>query len=213
MKTSYLNQWETSELFEEIYVEQSLHQMRNIAIFEIAKYCALRVSEITNMQLSDYDPYKKTIFCNRLKGSNKNMLKIVDPSVYGALDHYLEIRLKVKNDSKYMFLSQKGTQISRQRLDQLMKHYCSGTHIPAEKQHFHVLKHTRAVELAEYGFDVDDIQYWLGHKSVQNTFIYLQYTTMIRKRLFIQLQKLEGGKTKKWKTMQKPSELLMKAIL
>ena len=54
MKTSYLNQWETSELFEEIYVEQSLHQMRNIAIFEIAKYCALRVSEITNMQLSDY---------------------------------------------------------------------------------------------------------------------------------------------------------------
>ena len=120
---------------------------------------------------------------------------------------------KVKNNSKYMLLSQKGTQISRQRLDQLMKHYCSGTHIPAEKQHFHVLKHTRAVELAEYGFDVDDIQYWLGHKSVQNTFIYLQYTTMIRKKLFIQLQKLEGGKTKKWKTMQKPSELLMKAIL
>lgn len=205
METPYLNQLEISELYEKIYTEESLHQVRNIAIFEVAKYCALRVSEITNMQIDDYDPFKKTIFCRRLKGSRCNMLRIVDPCVYQALDKYLVIRLKIKTESNFMFLSQKGTQISRQRLDKLMKHYCSQTHIPAEKQHFHVLKHTRAIELAEHGFDVDDIQYWLGHKNVQNTFIYLQYTTMLRQRLFNQLQKLEGGEIKKWraiKTMQ-----------
>lgn len=198
-KIQYLTEWETAELFEQIYEEESTHQIRNIAIFEVAKYCALRVSEITNMQLDDYDPFRKQIFCKRLKGSNSNMLQIVDPCVYTALDNYLTFRMRMDSNSKYMFLSQKGTQISRQRLDRLMKHYCSTTHIPKSKHHFHVLKHTRAVELAEHGCDVDDIQFWLGHRNIQNTFIYLQYTTVLKRTLFNQLKQIEGDETKKWK--------------
>ena len=95
-----------------------------------------------------------------------------------------------------------------------MKHYCSYTHIPCEKWHFHILKHSRAVELAEYGFDVDDIQYWLGHRNIQNTFVYLQYTSALKKTMFMQLEKFEGKEGRRWKrTTQKSWAHLMKATL
>ena len=213
-RKDYLNTWELNELFYALYHEPCRYQSRNIAVFEVAKYCALRVSEITHMRIDDYDPFKKTIFCNRLKGSNSNMLRIVDPNVYTALDNYLFERSKIKSPLPNLFFSLLGTPISRQRLDRLMKHYCSYTHIPCEKWHFHILKHSRAVELAEYGFDVDDIQYWLGHRNIQNTFVYLQYTSALKKTMFMQLEKFEGKEGRRWKrTTQKSWAHLMKATL
>lgn len=213
-RKEYLNTWELNELFYAVYHDDCKHRCRNIAIFEVAKYCALRVSEITNMRIDDYDPFKKIILCNRLKGSNTNLLRIVDPNVYKALDNYLMDRSRFKSSLPNMFLSQKGTPISRQRLDRLMKYYCSKTHIQPEKWHFHVLKHSRAVELAEYGLDVDDIKFWLGHRNIQNTFVYLQYTTALKRTLFLQLQKIEGKEGKRWnRKLSTSSELLMKATL
>lgn len=191
-RIDYLKDWEVKELFDQVYSDASKHRLRNIAIFEITKYAGLRVSEICNMKLDDYDFRKKKIFCDRLKGSNSNTLQIVDPNVYLALDKYYFERRQLPADSPYMFLSQKGTKISRQRLDRMIKNYCAGTTIPKEKHHFHILKHTRAVQLAEHGFDIDDVQFWLGHKNIQNTLIYLQYTTNLKQTLFNQLQKLEG---------------------
>lgn len=73
-----------------------------------------------------------------------------------------------------------------------MKQYCKqAQYIHPSKWHMHVLKHTRAVNLAECGIDVDDIQFWLGHKNVANTFIYLEYTPILRNQLFERLQLLE----------------------
>ena len=37
------------------------------------------------------------------------------------------------------------------------------------KHHFHTLKHTAAVHLAESEIDIKKLQYYLGHKSVTNT--------------------------------------------
>ena len=55
----------------------------------------------------------------------------------------------------------------------------------------HVLRHTRAIELTELEFDIDDVQYWLGHKNSENTFKYLEYTSVLRKALFNRLAQLE----------------------
>lgn len=195
-RIDYLKEWEVNELFQQMYNDNSKHRNRNIAIYELMKYGGLRVSEISNMKLDDYDHVKKTIFCSRLKGSNNNMLQIVDPNVYEAIDRYLMERRSYDTELPYMFLSQKRKKLSRQQMDRIIKKYCQYTDIPLEKRHCHILKHTRAVQLAEHGFDIDDIQFWLGHKNIQNTLIYLQYTTNIRRSLFNQLAKLEGGNHK-----------------
>ena len=118
----------------------------------------------------------------------------MDAHVIKALDDYLDERDARNIQSPYLFISQKGSPISRQRLDVLIKHYCEkAKYIYPSKWHMHVLKHTRAVELAELEFDVDDIQFWLGHKNAENTFKYLSFTTALRKKLFNRLSTLEGG--------------------
>lgn len=193
-KMAYLTKHETELLFREIYQERGIHRKRNIAIFEVAKYCALRASEISNLRIDYYDREEKEIFCSRLKGSNSNTLKIVDAHVVKALNDYLDERTALAIDSPYLFVSQKGTPISRQRLDAMIKHYCQeAKYIYPSKWHMHVLKHTRAIELAELEFDVDEIQFWLGHKNVENTFKYLAFTTTLRKKMFNKLALLEEG--------------------
>lgn len=58
----------------------------------------------------------------------------------------------------------------------------------------HVLKHTRAIDLSELDLDLDDVQFWLGHKNIANTMKYLAYTTTLKRKLFMQLSLLEGCK-------------------
>lgn len=189
----FLSTTEKQSLFRQIYNETGIHRKRNIAIFEVALYCGLRVSEIALLQLDDYDSSTHTIHCHRLKNSNSNSLKIVDLHVIKALEEYLEERAQISTSCSAIFLSQKGNPISRQRLDAMMKQYCKDTNISPTKRHMHILKHTRAIDLAEKHCDVDDIQYWIGHKNIKNTLIYLEYTTALKNQLFDKLSELEGG--------------------
>lgn len=192
---SYLTQSEKESLFKEIYNDTGIHRKRNIAIFEVTLYCALRASELALLKLSSYDPQTHNICCHRLKGSRTNTLTIVDKKVIQALEDYLAERRTKDYETDALFVSQKGQPLSRQRLDALIKHYCAQAgNIPSSKWHMHVLKHTRAIELAEVESDVDDIQFWLGHKNVANTFIYLDYTPALRKNLFAKLKAREEEK-------------------
>lgn len=190
----YFTAKEKELLFKQIYCEEGIHRRRNIAIFEVAKYCALRASEISNLKIDFYDRNSSTLYCQRLKGSNSNTLVIVDPYVRKALNDYLDERKNLSFSSSNLFISQKGGPISRQRMDAMIKHYCRNTKvIPKDKWHMHVLRHSRAIELIEFGFDVDDVQYWLGHKNSENTFKYLEFTPALKKALFNKLALLENG--------------------
>lgn len=185
----YLTTTEKSELFEVINQDSSIHAIRNRAIFNIAKYCALRVSEINMIEISDYDPLLSHIYCKREKGSSNNTIRIVDSYVKNSMDLYLEQRKSIFPDSKYLFMSQKGFPISRKTLDYTIKEYCKKTSIPSDKRHFHVLKHTRAIELGNEGLDLKEIQWWLGHKNIDNTQIYMQFTTYQQETLYAKLMK------------------------
>ena len=203
----YLTTEEKELLFREIYKDEGIHRKRNIAIFELAKYCAFRASEITNLQMSYYDRGTATIYCKRLKGSNSNTLELVNPRVYNALNDYLDERVSKGISSPYLFISQKGTPISRQRMDVMMKEYCrKAKYISPEKWHMHTLRHTRAIELIELGFDIDDVQFWLGHKNIENTLKYLDYTPALKRTLFSKLALFEGENISYLNTMDNKKE-------
>lgn len=189
----FLTEEENSELFIRINADNSKYSLRNRAIFHLAKYCALRASEVGLITLNDYNPLTGTVHCHRLKGSKDNTLKIVDPYILSIMNQYyystlrqaLALKAFCKGKDKYLFISQKGGPISRKMLDAIMKKYCSRTAIPYDKHHFHVLKHTRAMELIDYPeFKLNDVQWWLGHKNISNTMLYLEFTAGAMKHLF-----------------------------
>ena len=189
----FLTTGEKNELFHVISADKGMMAKRNKAIFYLSEYCALRVSEVALLTLSDFNPYKKDIYCRRLKGSRSNTLKIVNTEVLEALESYYQDRLLIDTDDNHLFLSMQGKPISRKTLDYLMKRYCAQTHIPDEKHHFHSLKHTRAIELIEYDdVKVTDVQWYLGHRNIQNTMIYLDYTSSAMNSLFSKLGAIEG---------------------
>lgn len=195
----YLKEEETAELFVIIKNDKCRHTARNQAIFYLAKYCALRVSEVGMLRMQYYNDWRMEIYCEREKGSLSNTLRIIDPETISYLKEYLAVRPFQYPASDRLFPSQKGNPISRQQLDRIMKYYCKKTSIPEEKHHFHVLKHTRAIELGNIGLDIKEIQWWLGHKNINNTLIYLQFTTTQQEILYEKLAK-RGKKNEEDKT-------------
>ena len=186
-KVKYLTQQETKSLFDVINSIDSVHTVRNLAIFRIAYRCGLRASEIALIRLEDYNAVKGELYCKRLKGSSNNTIRL-DSKTKAILDRYIN-ETNISYNSEVMFKSQKDNPISRQTLDYLMKKYCALANIDdRRKHHFHALKHTTAVHLAESDMDIKELQWWLGHKSVSNTEIYFQFTTKQQEKMYSKLE-------------------------
>jgi len=175
----YLTPDETNILFKVVDSDSSIHRYRNRAIFYIAKYCAFRVGELSMLKCSDYDIENSCIHCRRSNKSVDNNIIIYDEKVKRAINEYYKIRRAMKIESEFLFISQKKAPISNQMLDYIMKDYCQQTNIPEEKWHFHVLKHTRAMELLSLGFSINEVQWWLGHKSIISTLEYLSDDSIV----------------------------------
>jgi len=162
-KVKYLTQEETKDLFKAIISLDSTHAVRDLAIFRVAYRCGLRASEIGLIKLEDYNASKGVLYCKRLKGSYNNTIRL-DTKTKNALDKYIH-ESKLSSNSEFLFKSQRGKPISRQTLDYMMKKYCSYANIyDKSKYHFHSIKHTTAVHLAESDMDIKELQWWLGHK-------------------------------------------------
>lgn len=157
--------------------------VRNAALIRVMYYCALRVSELTNLKVSDYDTYQNEIYCTRLKGGKSNTLFIVDSDVTFALQRHIQ----VNQPETYLFETVRGSkeELSRKTCDQIVREICSSTQIQdSDKFHCHTFRHTMAIRLLEDGCSIYDVQYWLGHRDISNTQIYLSFTSHQQKRLY-----------------------------
>ncbi len=183
----YLTQKEVLSLFNAIENSGKLHSTRDLAIFRLAYRCGLRASEISMLKLENYNINKGEIYCKRLKGSKNNTLRL-DEKTKSVLDKYITEN-NITSESQTIFTSQKNNPISRQTLDHLTKQYFSIANIQdRSKHHFHTIKHTTAVHLAECDMDIKELQWWLGHKSVTNTEIYFQFTTKQQEKMYAKLE-------------------------
>lgn len=71
----------------------------------------------------------------------------------------------------WLFLSQRGTRLSRQRFYQLLRHYGICVNLPLPL-HPHMLRHACGYSLAERGNDTRLIQDYLGHRNIRHTVLY-----------------------------------------
>ncbi|MBF0240744.1 MAG: phage integrase family protein [SAR324 cluster bacterium] len=183
----YLTQKELKKLFQVIgkrSEEKYPYGLRDLTIFNIAYYCGLRVSEIGMLTRGNFNEQRDELFCRRLKGSRSNTLRLT-PDKSRLLKKYIR-EYSIINGEQSLFKSRKGNPISKRQLQDLMAFYGKQAKLPEHKQHIHVLKHSIAVHLAQSGMDIKEVQYWLGHKNVENTMVYFQFTadqadTMYRK--------------------------------
>lgn len=160
---------------------------RDYALFLTAYRHGLRASEIGLLQVSDLDFRRMQVRVHRLKGSFGGE-HLMQPDEARALKAWLKNR---PHESPYIFTSNRNLPIDRNTLDWLIKGYGEKLKLPADKRHFHVLKHSIATHMLEAGADLRFVQDWLGHSNIQNTVIYTHLVSHSRtekaRTLFLKL--------------------------
>ena len=185
----YLTSREYTRLINAIKKDNSKLSLRNFVIFNVAYYCGLRVSEVGLLNVNDYNPNNRSLYCHRLKGSNNNTIRL-SKEISRILNLYIKEYGLEQDD--ILFKSQHGKPISRQSLDVVFKNYAKVARIKdTSKHHFHVLKHTRAVDMLDAGFNLEDIRYLLGHKNIANTSIYAQFSSNYKRDLFDKMDRMK----------------------
>ena len=149
---------------------------RDRALFQLAYHHGLRASEVSLLQRDDLHEKQGRIYIPRVKGSIAKTYPL-QPEDLRLVRAYLRTR---EDDSPYLFISNRGIPLERRSYWDLMQKYGKVAHIPKAKRRFHALRHAIAVHLLDAGADVAFVQDRLGHVNIQNTIIYMRYTTVTR---------------------------------
>ncbi|WP_287963022.1 tyrosine-type recombinase/integrase [Alcanivorax sp.] len=146
------------------------HGVRNSLMVLLAYRHGLRISELVDLRLSDFDLQASRMNCRRLKGSLQNVHP-VEGDEQRLIKRWLRIRPNRSSD--YLFVSERGTPITRQAAWRIFREAGEKAKLPV-KVHPHMLKHSCGYALADKGYDTRLIQEYLGHKNIQNTVRYTQ---------------------------------------
>lgn len=124
---------------------------RNILAAKLMYYCGLRVSEVCSLRKEHLDLKNKTIFIEKSKNL-KNRYIIIHPKLMIDLRNFEPIKSNRKNI--YAAIKRVGI-----------------------KMHWnispHSLRHSYATHLLEKGMSITEVQYLLGHSSINTTQVYL----------------------------------------
>ena len=146
---------------------------RNKAMIEVLYGCGLRVSELTNLQISDI--YKEDGFLRIFgKGSKERLVPIGDNSLKILFQYIEGARVHIKVKPKFtdtVFLNSRGTSLTRQMVFLIVKDLAEQNGIKKSISP-HTFRHSFATHLLEGGANLLAVQQMLGHASVSTTEIY-----------------------------------------
>ena len=170
---SYLTETEAIRLLEAVKNSHLPYfAPRDTAIVSLLLNTGIRVSELTNLKVSDIEFRNEGFSHIKLlrKGGDESQLP-VEISVVKQIKKYLAGR--ISNENEALFLSRKGKPIRPNTVYWLVRHYLEKAGIKKQKMGPHILRHTAGTMLRAKGFDLVVIQKLLGHKKLETTGIYM----------------------------------------
>ena len=146
---------------------------RNRAIVETLYGSGIRVSELTNLSLSNLFFEEDMI---RVSGKGNKQRLVPMGSV---TKKYLELYIKASRihrkinpkDQDVVFLNRRGNRLTRQMIFTLIKQLAVKANIQKQVGP-HTFRHSFATHLLENGADLRTIQVMMGHESITTTEIY-----------------------------------------
>ncbi len=150
--------------------------IRNRLILEMLLATGIRVSELSNIKISDINYTDHEI--KVLGKGNKERIVYYGEYCSDSLNNYLNksrnILLNGK-DSEYLFINNNGGQLTdrgiRLIVDNIVKKACIKSKVSP-----HTFRHTFATIMLNEGCDIKSVQELLGHSSLSTTGIYTHLT-------------------------------------
>ena len=152
-----------------------LIEMRDKAMIEMLYATGMRISELVNLKITDID-LKRCVVKVFGKGSKERLIPFGE---IAAEFIYLYLNTRKNDKSKAVFLSNRGSAITRGAFWQRIKIYLNREGLKSSISP-HTLRHAFATHLLNRGADLRSVQILLGHSDLSTTQI---YTHIAKKRL------------------------------
>lgn len=147
----------------------SENSIRNHCILTIFLNCALRLSELTQIDVNQIIGETLSVIG---KGDKERKIYL-SPSCKKALADWLEIRKTMHPVCDALFITKKGTRLTNRAVQDMVKKRIKAAGLDPHRYSTHKLRHTAATLLYKYGkVDIRSLQNILGHESVATTEIY-----------------------------------------
>ena len=171
-----LTEDEIKRLISSVKIDSEFGQ-RNKAIIEVLYGTGIRVSELTELKMSNIF-FNENIIKVTGKGNRERYVPLGKIASI-EIKKYLNAREKLKIDSKFsdiLFLNRYGRQLTRSMIFKVINDSSKNAGID-KKISPHTLRHSYATHLLKNGADLRTIQLILGHESITTTEIYTHLDT------------------------------------
>lgn len=146
---------------------------RDRTILEVLYSSAIRKEEVNNLTLKDVDYHDGFLRIDGGKG-NKDRIVPIGRIACRYLENYIKsVRPELIKDpyNDHLFLSLRGTRLSKNMVWELVKRYAKKAQI-RKNVHPHTFRHTCATVMLKNKADLNSIRKILGHTSLNTTQIY-----------------------------------------
>jgi len=144
--------------------------IRDKAMFELFYSSGLRLSELTGLDLLDFQ--FETAMVRVLGKGNKQRDIPIGRYAIEAIKKWLNIRDSMAKESELaVFVSKRGTRISQRMVEYRLKKWANEKGLSIDL-HPHMLRHAFASHILESSSDLRAVQELLGHADISTTQIY-----------------------------------------
>ena len=167
--------------------------IRNKAIIETLYCTGMRISELTELKLSQIQLNKKYLIAYG-KGQKERICQLGDEAVVAMRKYISEVRIKwIHTPTDLCFLNYQGKHLSRNYLFKYIKELALKAGIKKEISP-HTLRHSFATHLLQNDVSLRVVQAMLGHESISTTQIYTHIENEHLKQVYIKAHPMSGNK-------------------
>ncbi|WP_077810086.1 site-specific integrase [Polaribacter sp. BM10] len=163
------------EVLKIIGVTQNL---KHKAILALIYSCGLRISELINLKLENFNIDRKQLVIKNSKGRKDRYVSLADSFIPLLSNYYYSYKPEI-----YFAEGQNKGKYSAESVRQFLKKSCLKAGIRRTVTP-HTLRHSYATHLLENGVDIRYIQSLLGHSRPETTMIY----THVKRKDLMQIQ-------------------------
>lgn len=166
--------------------------LKHRLLFATIYDCGMRISELTNLKITDVDYDRKMVHIRQSKHKKDRYVPISDHLIRG-----IKTYIDASNPKEYLFNGKiRGEKISKEGVRHAFRSILNKTKID-KKACVHTLRHSYATHLLEMGLDIVSVKNQLGHATIATTMMYLHIAQSDANAGFSPLKELYNGRKSK----------------